>query len=116
LGKEIIGISWEGANGIVGELQKENRPLIDINSPTGWKRLGTIIRVLVDQAGQDSYPLERAERRLLKEISARAVRPEDVRRLIGKLEAVIRETAHEDAQQGDHLRPHDPVRPDRGDD
>lgn len=112
-GRQVIGIRWPGANGILAELQKEGYPVIDILTPSGWKQLDRIIQGLVEQAGHDSYPLAKIEQRVLKEINARDVRREDVLRLIRSLEAAISGTTHDAQPQGRDLRPHDPVREQR---
>lgn len=110
LGRAVAGIRWEGSNGIIEELAKEGRPIIDILTPAGWKQLDGIIRDLVEQAGQDSYPLLRLEQRLLKEIRARAIRKEDVQRLVARLNAAFSGADDETRNKSGDSGPHDVVR------
>jgi DNA protecting protein DprA len=83
--RPLLGIWWEGANGILEELRREGYPFVDITDPTGQKALDETFRVLAEDEGNETYALSVAERKLAAEIEARMVRPEDIKRLMGFL-------------------------------
>jgi DNA protecting protein DprA len=84
-GRRMLGIWWDGANGILEELRRDGYPFVDITDPSGQKRLDETFRALAEAEGSETYALSVAERKLAAEIEARNVRREDVKRLMGFL-------------------------------
>lgn len=90
-GRQLVGIRWPGANGIVEEFDREGVPVFDVTTREGCRRLDGVFRDLVERSGRDAYPLANIERQVLREIRARAVRPADVQRMIRTLENAAQE-------------------------
>jgi DNA protecting protein DprA len=90
-GREVIGIKWKGANGILEDLERSGAPIIDILSQEGSKKLDLLFRKLATSARHKTYSLSSLERRVEREIKFRNVTPLDIRRLV----KAIREAAKE---------------------
>jgi DNA processing protein len=89
-GRPVIAVRWPGANGMVEGLAKAGCPVVDIFTPAGCRQLDEAVRRLAERHGHQTYPLRLGERQLFREIRSRAVRPEDIDRLV---QAIRDETA-----------------------
>lgn len=96
-GRMLIGIRWQGANGIVGDLVEHGDRVIDIFTPKGEQELNSIVQELVRDTGEDPYSLKIVESYILKELSTRSASPKDVERLI---EAIRRTVQKESSTNG----------------
>lgn len=80
-GRRIVGVRWNGANGIVEELAKAGDEVIDILTASGQKQLDAIVQSVLDTLGQSTYPFQALERQIAREMKGRTFRPEDVTKL-----------------------------------
>lgn len=80
--RSIIGISWPGANGILGDLIKAGAPIFDVFTSDGRRGLDALIKQTVRNLGEDTYPLALLEKRVALELRQRNATPEDVERLL----------------------------------
>ncbi|MDP9359607.1 MAG: DNA-protecting protein DprA [Chloroflexota bacterium] len=87
----ILGIRWNGANGILTDLERNDVPIADIAAPEGQRYVDMVIRNLADRAGKETFGLARVERLLLSELRQRNIRDEDVAQLFEVL-AHLRES------------------------
>ncbi len=102
--RRVVGIRWNGANGIIAELERAGDTVIDIKTQLGCRQLDGLIRGLVESVGMQAYPLSRAEGRLLSEIRSRETRPEDITRLIDNLQGILKERPDHGSSEGGNLR------------
>jgi DNA protecting protein DprA len=87
--RQIIGIQWKGANGILDELISQGFTIIDINNQNGYRSLDKIMRSLAEEAGQETYAFNLVQKRLLNEAKSRNIRRQDLEKLIRALTDVI---------------------------
>jgi DNA protecting protein DprA len=87
--KPLIGIRWEGANGILTELENDGDTIVDIFTREGRRVLDGNIRALADKVGASTYALKLGEECLMREIRTRAVRRSDFETLIANLQAEL---------------------------
>jgi DNA protecting protein DprA len=80
--RQLIGIRWKGASGILEELLRIEASIIDIKNPLGWKKLDLLLQDVVRGNGLDAFPLQRIEKELRGEVRARTTVPSDFDRLI----------------------------------
>jgi DNA processing protein len=106
-GRPLVGVRWRGANGMIAELEKAGVPLVDIFTQTGCRQFDGMVRRLVESHGREASPLRLLEQQALKEIRSRDVRPGDLRKLIGTLEAAAKELG-DGGQQGSDPGPQCP--------
>lgn len=90
-GRQVIGIKWRGANGILEELEREGSPIIEITNPPGSKQLDQIFRKLAKLSRHKTYSLATLERRVLREIQFRDVPASDIDHLIRTLKRAKKE-------------------------
>lgn len=88
-GRPLMGVRWNGVNGILPELEKEGAPIVDIFSLVGKVQFDQAIRTLSERFGKSTYALSEAERKLLAEMKQRDLRDSDVERLIKALQAFL---------------------------
>jgi len=91
LKREIVGIRWQGANGILDDLTRDGYPVVEIFTPQGRKQLDKILRNLAEQFNHPTYAFAVTERRLRNEIKSRDVRKSDIEQLIVSLEEMSKE-------------------------
>ncbi len=102
--RRVIGIRWPGANGIVAEFEREGDTVIDIRTQAGCRQLDGIFRRLVEESGKQAYSLSKIEQRLFSEIRSRDTRQEDIARLIGNLQNLLKEPPSNGSPEGRDLR------------
>jgi DNA protecting protein DprA len=83
--RQVVGIKWRGANGILEDLEREGTTIIEITNPAGSKQLDQIFRSLARASRHKTYGLATLERRVLREIQFRAIPPSDIDHLIRTL-------------------------------
>jgi DNA protecting protein DprA len=88
--REVIGIKWKGANGILEDLQQAGSTIIDIFSLDGSRQLDEIFRVLARSARHKTYSLAALERRAVREIQYRKVTELDIRRFVKAIRLAAR--------------------------
>jgi predicted Rossmann fold nucleotide-binding protein DprA/Smf involved in DNA uptake len=81
-GRTLVGVRWEGANGIVDDLRANHDRLIDIFTDKGQKELDELVQALVRREHQDQYPFTVLERTILRELGIRKYTETDVARLV----------------------------------
>jgi len=81
-GRTLLGVRWEGRNGIVSDLAEHGDRVIDIFTPHGQQELDSIVQKLVEDTGEEPYSLKLVESSVLKELKTRSVPQKDVDRLI----------------------------------
>lgn len=77
-GREILGLRWEGADGLFRKLALMEVELVDPFTRQGRRRLDERLRVLAEAAGHATNALSRVVRLLNKEEAQRHLRPEDL--------------------------------------
>lgn len=92
----LIGIRWDGANGILEQLTRDNVPIVDIFKLEGGRRLDQFIRQVSEQAGHETNALSLAIRILKRETERRFFREEDLQLLKQIVEQESSETASEE--------------------
>ncbi|SRR6266498_2394643 len=85
-GRPLMGVRWNGVNGILPELEKEGAPIVDIFTKSGKVLFDQAIRRLSEQFGNSTYALSAARRKLFDEMTQRDVRDSDIERLIEELQ------------------------------
>lgn len=90
-GRPIIGIYWKGANGILEDLRRAGDHVVEISSPTSRKHLDSTLRALAEQFGHETYALRLLESDLRMEMKVRAVRQQDISRLIEAIHSTLEE-------------------------
>lgn len=90
--RDILGIRWEGVDGLVEEIEKHGYPSYDISDLSDRKKLDKVFRDLAEEWDQDTYALSLATRRLREEFQSRDVRTEDVDRFLQDLDDIVGET------------------------
>jgi DNA protecting protein DprA len=80
--REVIGINWKGANGILDDLRAGGSTIIDIFSQKGSKQLDQIFRKLARSHKLKTYALAALERKVVREISYRTASELDIRHLV----------------------------------
>lgn len=86
--RQLIGMTWQGANGIVDDLRANNDQLINIFTSSGQKQLDALVRGLLAPENADAYPFKNLERAAQQEFSNRDFTQEHLNRL---LEAITRD-------------------------
>lgn len=84
--RQVVGIRWEGANGILKDLEAGGFPIIDIFTHSGRKQLDKIFRDLAESFEHSTYAFSVIEKRLRTEMRQRAVRETDVERLLSSIQ------------------------------
>ena len=90
LGRPLLGLRWKGNNGIFDTLKAHGDPVVDVFTAEGWRELDRRFRSVAEEAGQETYALAQAERRLLSEMKSRSLRLSDLERLRATLDEVER--------------------------
>jgi DNA protecting protein DprA len=54
-GRTLVGMRWEGRNGIVSDLAEHGDRVIDIFTPRGQQELDSIVQKLVEDTGEEPY-------------------------------------------------------------
>lgn len=84
-GRPMVGIRWDKANGILGELERAGHPIFDIMTTNGKKMLDRTFQELALEYGHETSSLALVERTLQRELQSRVVRRHDVERLLARL-------------------------------
>jgi DNA protecting protein DprA len=84
-GRQILGLRWEGSDGLVGELARMGVELVDPFTSEGRKRLDERLRILAEEAGHPTCALRRVEQLLERECESRTFRLEDIEHLKHKI-------------------------------
>lgn len=80
--KPLVGMRWEGANGILDNLRENNDCLIDILTPGGQQQLDALIKTVLCARGVDAYPFRNLEQQALREFGSRSYTEADLQRLV----------------------------------
>jgi DNA processing protein len=88
-GRKMVGIEWDGANGILTKIRSHGHPVVDVLSDAGTRSLDKIIVDLLKERGRDAYPLSLVERLFNNELKRRAVSRADLERLMRAIESQI---------------------------
>jgi DNA protecting protein DprA len=94
-GRNLLAVRWKGVNGLLEDLARNAIPVVDVLTPSGWKRLDRIFQELAERAGHETFSLSLVEKRLQNEIRSRNVRPGELERLITMLSRLARELGSE---------------------
>jgi len=86
--RQLIGINWAGANGILNDLRSLNAPIIEIFTTRGRKRLDNIFRILAEEMGHETSALSLVETRLINDYKYRDVRKADLKRLAALIKSL----------------------------
>ena len=89
--RQVVGIKWKGANGILEDLERDGSPIIEITNAAGSKQLDQIFRKLTRAARLKAYGLATLERRVLRDIQFRDVSASDIDQLIRTLKKAKKE-------------------------
>lgn len=79
--RPLLGLRWEGADGLVEELARIGVELVNPFTLEGQRRLDERLRALAHQAGRSTWALRRVGRLLEQELKSRMVRSEDLEAL-----------------------------------
>lgn len=94
--RTLVGLNWQGANGIVDDLRANNDRLIDIFTSAGQKELDQMVKGILTAERADTYPFKNLERLALREFGNRTYSEVDVQRLI---EALTKATLPKKSQE-----------------
>lgn len=83
--RQIIGVKWEGVNGIVDDLISKDDKIIQIFTSKGARTLDSCIRNLMEEYGQSSYPFHYLEQQIAREMNGRMFCSEDLTKLTDKI-------------------------------
>jgi DNA processing protein len=89
-GTQIIGIGWEGAEGIVQDIAENNEKIIRVDSKESLREFDSILKNLAKKAKKDDYPLHSLEKIIESELSRRDISPKDLTRLRKFIKEVVK--------------------------
>lgn len=99
--RQLVGMTWNGANGIVDDLRANNDRLIDIFTSAGQKELDQLVKNVLTAERADTYPFKNIERTALQEFGNRTYTEADVHRLVDTLsKAALRKKTQEPPTDG----------------
>lgn len=87
--RTLLGVTWNGAQGVVEDLQEADDQIVEIFTSAGQRELDTVIQRLLASEKADTYPFKNLERMVKRELCNRTYTRDDVARLV---DAINRES------------------------
>jgi DNA protecting protein DprA len=84
--KHIVGLKWNGANGLVDDLTEEGDMIIEIMTDDGRRALDQMVQLLVSQVRGTAYPFSALERQIVREMRGRTFVHEHVTKLVDAIQ------------------------------
>lgn len=95
--RDVVGIRWLGASGLVSNIEHDGYDVFDIATPSGRKGLDTMFRALAEEHDHETFSLSLVARTIKREYASRKITGRDIDRLFRAIDEADAESAHDDA-------------------